>query len=125
GARPARWATAAHARLGSPPARVWGVPTTALWAWRIGPARAKRLLLTGDSITGTGAMGWGLGAAEWRGRSAPPRVRRLLLTGDSITGTEAMEWGRASESAPAAELDDRFEALLERVGRLPVTPHGT
>ena len=36
------------AKLGYPPARVWGVPTTALWAHRIGPGRAKRLLLTGD-----------------------------------------------------------------------------
>ena len=37
-----------EAKIGYPPARVWGVPTTALWAWRIGPERAKRLLLTGD-----------------------------------------------------------------------------
>ena len=33
------------AKIGYPPARVWGVPTTALWAHRIGPERAKRLLL--------------------------------------------------------------------------------
>jgi enoyl-CoA hydratase len=52
--------TADDARIGYPPARVWGVPTTALWAWRIGPARAKRLLLTGDSITGAEAAEWGL-----------------------------------------------------------------
>ena len=74
------------AKLGYPPARVWGVPTTALWAHRIGPGRAKR----------------------------------LLLTGDSIDGTTAVEWGLAAEAAPAAELDDRFEALLERVARLPI-----
>ena len=48
------------AKIGYPPARVWGVPTTALWAYRIGPARAKRLLLTGDSIDGTTAAEWGL-----------------------------------------------------------------
>jgi enoyl-CoA hydratase/carnithine racemase len=74
------------AKIGYPPARVWGVPTTALWAARIGPMRAKR----------------------------------LLLTGDTLTGTEAVEWGLATEAAPAAELDDRFEALLARVARLPV-----
>jgi len=39
-------ATAEDAKIGYPPARVWGVPTSALWAYRIGPARAKRLLLT-------------------------------------------------------------------------------
>jgi enoyl-CoA hydratase/carnithine racemase len=48
------------ARIGYPPARVWGVPTTALWAHKIGPTRAKRLLLTGDSISGTTAAEWGL-----------------------------------------------------------------
>src|SRR3954452_22617750 len=49
-----------RAKIGYPPARVWGVPTSALWAFRIGPARAKRLLLTGDSIDGTTAVEWGL-----------------------------------------------------------------
>lgn len=48
------------AKIGYPPARVWGVPTTALWAHRIGPARAKRLLLTGDSLSGREAVEWGL-----------------------------------------------------------------
>jgi enoyl-CoA hydratase len=74
------------AKIGYPPARVWGVPTTALWAHRIGPARAKR----------------------------------LLLTGDSIDGTTAVEWGLATEAAPAAELDERFDDLLQRVARLPI-----
>src|SRR5262245_17377081 len=36
------------AKIGYPPARVWGVPTTALWAHRIGLEKAKRLLFTGD-----------------------------------------------------------------------------
>jgi enoyl-CoA hydratase len=49
-----------EAKIGYPPARVWGVPTTALWAHRIGPARAKRLLLTGDSLSGREAVEWGL-----------------------------------------------------------------
>jgi enoyl-CoA hydratase len=77
---------AADAKIGYPPARVWGSPTTALWASRVGPMRAKR----------------------------------LLLTGDSLTGEQAAEWGLATEAAPAEELDERFEALLERVARLPI-----
>jgi enoyl-CoA hydratase len=48
------------AKIGYPPARVWGVPTTALWAHRIGAQRAKRLLLTGDCLSGTEAVEWGL-----------------------------------------------------------------
>ena len=75
-----------RAKIGYPPARVWGVPTTALWAHRIGVGRAKR----------------------------------LLLTGDSIDGTTAAEWGLATEAHPAGDLDSAFEALLERVARLPI-----
>jgi enoyl-CoA hydratase len=48
------------AKIGYPPARVWGSPTTALWAARVGAMRAKRLLLTGDSLSGEQAAEWGL-----------------------------------------------------------------
>ena len=48
------------AQIGYPPARAWGVPTSMLWAHRIGPERAKRLLFTGDLITGAQALDWGL-----------------------------------------------------------------
>lgn len=51
---------AADAKIGYPPARVWGSPTTALWAHRLGPQRAKRLLFTGDSLSGAEAVEWGL-----------------------------------------------------------------
>jgi enoyl-CoA hydratase len=77
---------AADARIGYPPARVWGVPTTALWAHRIGPEKAKR----------------------------------LLFTGDLISGAEAHEWGLATEAPPADQLDERFEALVQRIARVPV-----
>jgi enoyl-CoA hydratase len=51
---------AADAKIGYPPARVWGSPTTSMWAHRLGPQRAKRLLFTGDSLSGTEALDWGL-----------------------------------------------------------------
>jgi enoyl-CoA hydratase/carnithine racemase len=47
-------------RIGYPPARVWGSPTTAMWIYRIGLERSKRLLLTGDPVDGRTAMEWGL-----------------------------------------------------------------
>ena len=75
-----------EAKIGYPPARVWGSPTTALWTARLGASRAKR----------------------------------LLLTGDSLSGREAVEWGLAIDSAPLEELDERFEALLQRMARIPV-----
>ena len=51
---------AEDARLGYPPARVWGSPTTAMWIYRLGAERAKRLLLTGDALDGRRAVEWGL-----------------------------------------------------------------
>lgn len=75
-----------EAKIGYPPARVWGTPTTALWAFRIGVEKAKR----------------------------------LLFTGDCLSGREAVAWGLAAECAPRAELDARFESLLERIARVPV-----
>jgi enoyl-CoA hydratase len=74
------------AKIGYPPARVWGSPTTSIWVHRIGVEKAKR----------------------------------LLFTGDSLSGREAVEWGLAIESAPPAELDERFETLLGRIARVPI-----
>ena len=48
------------ARIGYMPARVWGCPTTAMWVYRLGAERAKRMLLTGDTIDGRQAAAWGL-----------------------------------------------------------------
>lgn len=51
---------AADAKIGYPPARVWGSPTTSMWAYRLGAQRAKRLLFTGDCLSGAEALDWGL-----------------------------------------------------------------
>lgn len=77
---------AEDAKIGYPPARVWGSPTTSLWFHRIGLEKAKR----------------------------------LLFTGDCLSGREAKDWGLAIECAPADQLDARFEALLERIARMPI-----
>ncbi|HYP48009.1 MAG TPA: crotonase/enoyl-CoA hydratase family protein, partial [Thermoleophilaceae bacterium] len=77
---------AEDARIGYPPARVWGSPTTSMWTYRLGAQRAKR----------------------------------LLFTGDLISGRQALDWGLAIEAPPAAELDERFEALLARIAAMPV-----
>lgn len=47
-------------KIGYPPTRVWGVPAAGMWAHRLGDQRAKRLLFTGDTITGAEACEWGL-----------------------------------------------------------------
>jgi len=51
---------AQDATIGYPPSRVWGSPTTAMWIYRLGLERAKRIMLTGDPLTGARAAEWGL-----------------------------------------------------------------
>jgi enoyl-CoA hydratase len=76
---------AEDAKIGYPPARVWGCPTTAMWVYRVGAERAKR----------------------------------MLLTGDLIDGREAKAWGLITDAVPAAELDARVEALVQRMASVP------
>jgi enoyl-CoA hydratase len=77
---------ASDAKIGYPPARVWGSPTTSMWAYRLGPQRAKR----------------------------------LLFTGDCLSGAEALDWGLAIEAPSPTELDERTEALVARIARVPI-----
>jgi enoyl-CoA hydratase len=51
---------AEDAQIGYPPARVWGEPTTAMWVYRLGLEHAKRLMLTGEHLTGVDAERLGL-----------------------------------------------------------------
>ena len=46
--------------FGYPTSRMWGVPTTPMWIYRIGFERAKRYLLSGDEISATEAERIGL-----------------------------------------------------------------
>ena len=68
--------------------------------------------------------GAGLGLADHRALGAPARAEKAPSAcsspGDCLTGNEAVEWGLAIEAAPAAELDERFEALLARIARMPI-----
>lgn len=77
---------AADAKIGYPPTRVWGVPSAGLWAHRLGDQRAKR----------------------------------LLLTGDTLTGREAAEWGLAIEAPEPDQLEERTEALVQRIAAMPL-----
>ena len=54
-----------RASIGYPPARVWGVPTTALWAYRVGVEKAKTAFLLEIASRETGAR---MGS----GNEAPP-----------------------------------------------------
>ena len=76
---------AEEAVIGYPPARVWGCPTTAMWVYRLGAERAKR----------------------------------MLLTGDLIGGDEAAALGLVLEALPLAQLDERVQAIAQRMAGVP------
>lgn len=76
---------AEEAVIGYPPARVWGCPTTAMWVYRLGAERAKR----------------------------------MLLTGDLVSGVEAAQMGLVLEACPLEELDERVDALAQRMAGVP------
>ena len=48
------------AMIGYMPSRVWGCPTTAMWVYRLGPEKAKRMMFTGDKVSGREAAEMGL-----------------------------------------------------------------
>lgn len=66
------------AKIAFTPARTWGVPTTALWTFRIGVERAKRLLYTGDCLSGKEAVTWGLACESAPQRELDNLFERLL-----------------------------------------------
>jgi len=48
------------AKFGYPPSRVWGCPTTAFWFYRLGLEKAKRILFTGQVLSGAECAAIGL-----------------------------------------------------------------
>src|SRR6202000_1713510 len=54
-----------------------GVPPAGMWAHRLGDQRAKRLLLTGDCITGAQAAEWGLAVEAPDPKDLDERTERL------------------------------------------------
>jgi enoyl-CoA hydratase len=72
---------AEDARIGYPPARVWGEPTTVMWVYRLGLEHAKRLMLTGESLTGLEAHRVGLASkavpADQLGAEVDAMARKL------------------------------------------------
>jgi enoyl-CoA hydratase len=55
---------AEDARIGFPPVRSMGVPPTNMWLYHLGPQWTKRLLFTGDTISGSEAAEIGLAQAS-------------------------------------------------------------
>ena len=65
------------ARIGFPPVRDLGTPPGSMWLYHCGPQWAKRLLLTGDSLSGTDAAEIGLALKSYPAEQLEHEVMRL------------------------------------------------
>jgi enoyl-CoA hydratase len=76
--------------IGYMPTRVWGCPTTAMWVYRLGPERAKRMLFTGDKINGAEAEKLGLVVKAVPPEQLDEEVEALALRMASVPVNQLM-----------------------------------
>ena len=116
---------AEDARIGYPPARVWGIPTTMMWVYRLGIENARRMLFTGDLITGADAAAMGLIQEAVPAAELDAAVQRLC---DRIKGVprnqlmlSKLAINQAYEAMGLANTQ-RFATLFDGIARH--TPEG-
>lgn len=66
-----------EARIGFPATRANGTPPAHMWIYHCGPQWAKRLLFTGDKMSGTDAVKIGLAVESWPADRLDAEVRAL------------------------------------------------
>jgi len=124
------------ARIGFPPVRSMGVPPTNMWLYHLGPQWTKRLVLTGDTLSGNEAREIGLVVATAPsdaldgvvlelarkmaliGRDLLVANKRVVETGVELMGRSQLQRFAALNDAighrsPAAEA---FSARIAEVG---------
>ena len=106
---------AEDARMGYPPARVWGSPLTAMWVYRLSAERAKSLLLTGDPVDGRTAERIGLiyravpartpgGGGRGAGRAHGEHPRLAARRHEAAGEPGLREHGPEHDPAPGLDL---------------------
>jgi enoyl-CoA hydratase len=107
------------ATIGFPPVRSMGVPPTNMWLYHLGPQWTKRLVLTGDTITGAQARDIGLVVA-----TAPPEAldgavlelaERMALIGRDLLVANKRVVNMGVELMGRSQLQ-RFAALNDAIG---------
>ncbi len=106
------------ARLGFPPVRSMGVPPTNMWLYHLGPQWTKRLLFTGDTVSGAQAATIGLVQAAVPAAELDDVVltlaRRIALVGRDLLVANKRVVNQGVELMGRAQLQ-AFAALNDAV----------
>jgi enoyl-CoA hydratase len=110
---------AEDARIGFPPVRSMGVPPTNMWLYNVGPQWAKRLLLTGDTITGAQAKDIGVviatSPADDLDNAVLALANRIALIGRDLLVANKRVVNMGVELMGRAQLQ-KFAALNDAIG---------
>jgi enoyl-CoA hydratase len=107
------------ASIGFPPVRSMGVPPTNMWLYHLGPQWTKRLVLTGDTISGTEAREIGLvvatAPADELDRMVLDLAERMALIGRDLLVANKRVVNMGVELMGRSQLQ-RFAALNDAIG---------
>ena len=110
---------AEDAHIGFPPVRSMGVPPTNMWLYHLGPQWTKRLVLTGDTLTGTEALQVGLvvatAPADALDRVVLDLAERMALIGRDLLVANKRVVNMGVELMGRSQLQ-RFAALNDAIG---------
>ncbi|HEY7916016.1 MAG TPA: enoyl-CoA hydratase-related protein [Acidimicrobiales bacterium] len=109
---------AEDARIGFPPVRSMGVPPTNMWLYHLGPQWTKRLLFTGDTVSGSEAAAIGLVQAAVPASELDDQVlalaTRIALVGRDMLTANKRVINEGVELMGRSRLQ-RFAALNDAV----------
>jgi enoyl-CoA hydratase len=107
------------ATIGFPPVRSMGVPPTNMWLYHLGPQWTKRLVLTGDTISGIEAREIGLvvatAPAEELDRVVLDLAERMALIGRDLLVANKRVVNMGVELMGRSQLQ-KFAALNDAIG---------
>jgi enoyl-CoA hydratase len=107
------------ASIGFPPVRSMGVPPTNMWLYHVGPQWTKRLVFTGDTLTGTEARDIGLvvdtAPADELDSAVLELARRMALIGRDLLIANKRVVNMGVELMGRSQLQ-RFAALNDAIG---------
>jgi enoyl-CoA hydratase len=110
---------AEDARIGFPPVRSMGVPPTNMWLYHLGPQWTKRLLFTGDTLSGAQARDIGLVVATAPAEELDDAVldlaNRVALIGRDLLVANKRVVNIGVELMGRAQLQ-KFAALNDAIG---------